>query len=73
MGQKKMQVEEKACVLTLLEKGEYVIAVGKDIGASRKSIYQLRRLAASLPAGMVPKRKWGSNAPKRPHQERISF
>ena len=65
MNQKKIQTEEKTSVLTLLEKGEYMIAIAKDIGASRKSIYQERSLAASLPSEMVPKRKWGSSAPKK--------
>ena len=64
MGRKKLQMEEKARALTLLEKGDYVIAVAKDIGVSKEAIYQLKRAAASLPTGMVSKRKCGSGAPK---------
>ena len=58
-------MEEKSRALTLLEKGESVIAVAKDIGVSREEIYQLKRSAASLSPGMVPKRKSGSGAPKK--------
>ena len=43
MGQKKMQIEEKARTLTLLEKGESVIAVAEDVGVARKANYQLKR------------------------------
>ena len=57
MGRKKMQMEEKSRALTLLEKGDSVIAVARDIGVSKEAIYQLKRLAALLPHGMVPKRK----------------
>ena len=39
MGQKKMQIEEKARALTLLEKGESVIAVAEDVGIARKENY----------------------------------
>ena len=38
-----MQIEEKARALTLLEKGESVIAVAKDVGVARKANYQLKR------------------------------
>ena len=31
MGQKKLQMEEKSRALTLLEKGESVIAVARDV------------------------------------------
>ena len=65
MGRKKLKMEEKARALTLLEKGDSVFAVARDIGVSRKAIYQLKRVAASLPTGMVPKRKCGSGAPKK--------
>jgi len=60
-----MQMEEKSRALTLLEKGDSVIAVARDIGVSREAIYQLKRLAALLPHGMVPKRKSGSGVPKK--------
>ena len=53
MGHKKLQMEEKAHALTLLEKGDSVIAVARDIGVSREAIYQLKRVAASLPTGTV--------------------
>ena len=65
MGRKKMQMEEKSQALTLLEKGDSVIAVARDIGVSREAIYQLNRLAVLLPHGMIPKRKSGSGAPKK--------
>ena len=42
-----------------------MIAVARDIGVSREAIYQLKRSAALLPPGMVPKRKSGSGAPKK--------
>ena len=45
MSQKKLQMKEKARALTLLEKGESVIAVAKNVGISRKAVYQLKRLA----------------------------
>ena len=65
MDCKKLQMEEKARALTLLEKGDSVIAVARDIVVSREAIYQLKRAAASLPTGMVPKRKCGSGTPKK--------
>ena len=52
-----MQIEEKARALTLLEKGESVIAVAGDVGVARKENYQIKRWATLLPPGMVPKRK----------------
>ena len=48
MGRKKLQMEEKSRALTLLEKGESVIAVARHIGVSREVIYQLKKSAASL-------------------------
>ena len=65
MGRNKLQMEEKYRVLTLLEEGESVIAVARDIGVSREAIYQLKRSAASFSPGMVPKRKSGFGAPKK--------
>ena len=65
MGRKKLQMEEKSRVLTLLEKGELAIAVTRDIGVSREAIYQLKGSAASLSPGIVPKQKSGSGAPKK--------
>ena len=58
-------MEEKVCALTLLEKIDSVVAVARDIGVSREAIYQLKRPAASLSTGMVPKRKCGSGVPKK--------
>jgi len=60
-----MQMEEKSRALTLLEKGDSVIAVAGDVGVSREAIYQLIRLAALLPHVMVPKRTSGPGAPKK--------
>ena len=39
MGQKKLQMAEKSRALTLLEKGDSVIAVARDIEVSREAIY----------------------------------
>ena len=39
MGRKMLQIEKKSLALTLLEKGELVIAVVKRIGVSREAIY----------------------------------
>ena len=57
MGRKNLQTEEKSRALTLLEKGESVIAVARDIEVSRETIYQLKRSAASLSPGMNRKTK----------------
>ena len=34
-----MQIEEKVCVLTLLQKGDSVISVARDIGVSREAFF----------------------------------
>ena len=39
IGQKKMQMAEKVCVLTLLQKRDSVIAVTRDIGVSREAFF----------------------------------
>ena len=39
MGQKKLQMAKKSRALTLLEKGDSVIAVARDIEVSREAIY----------------------------------
>ena len=66
MGQKKMQMAEKSCALTLLEKGDSVLAVTRNIyQLKREAIYQLKRSAALLPPRMVLKRKSGSGAPEK--------
>ena len=65
MGQKKMQMAEHPRVLTWSQKGNSVIAVVRDIGVSREAIFELKRLAALLPPGMIPKRKSGSGAPRK--------
>ena len=65
MGRKMLQMEEKFCVLTLLKKGDSVIAVARDLGVSIEAIYQLMLWAASLPTRMVPQRMPGSDAPKK--------
>ena len=72
-GRKKLKMEEKFRALTLLGKGESVIAVARDIGVPREAVYQLKGSTASLSPGMVPKRKSGSGAPKKLLQEQISF
>ena len=56
---------EHSHVLTLLQKGNSVIAVARDIGVSREAVFQLKRSAELLPPGMIPKRKSGSGAPKK--------
>ena len=65
IGRKKFQMGKKSRALTLLEKGESVVAVARDIGVSREAIYQLKRSATSLSPGMVPKQMSGSGAPKK--------
>ena len=63
-----MQMAEKSRALTLLEKGDSVIAVARDIGVSTQAIYQLKRSAGWY--------RRGSQALahlRRPRQERISF
>ena len=35
-----MQMAEKFCVLILLQKGDFVIAVARDIGVSREAFFQ---------------------------------
>ena len=61
-------MEEKVCVLTLLQKGDSVIAAARDIEVPREAFFQLKRSAALLPPGMIPKRKSCSGAPKRTSQ-----
>ena len=59
-----MQMAEKCRVLTLLQKGDSVIAVVRDTGVSRKAFFQLKRSAMLLPSGVIPKRKSCSGAPE---------
>ena len=56
---------EKSRALTLLQKGDSVIAEARNVGVSRETIYQLKRLAALLPPGMIPKRKSGFGKSKK--------
>lgn len=65
MSRKKLTMEEKSRALTLLEKGNSVFDVARDLVVSKKTIYQLKRSAILLPPGMVPQRKSGSGAPKK--------
>ena len=65
IGQKKMKMAEIFCVLTVLWKGDSVIAVARDIGISREAFFQLQRSAALLPPGMIPKKKSCSGAPEK--------
>ena len=44
-----MQMAEQSRVLTLLQKGDSVIAVARDIGVSREAIFLIKRSAALLP------------------------
>ena len=60
-----MQMAEKFRVLTLLQKGDYLIALARDIGVTREAFFQLKRLAALLPPGMIPKKKLCSGTPKK--------
>ena len=60
-----MQMAEKVCVLTLLQKGDSGIAVARDIGVSKEAFFQLKRSAALSPPGMIPKRKACSGAPEK--------
>ena len=56
---------EKSRTLTLLKEGDSIIAVARDIRVLRETIYRLKRSAAFLSPGMIPKRKSGSGAPKK--------
>ena len=60
-----MQIAEKFRALTLLEKVDFMIAVARNIGVSRETIYQLKRLAVLLTLGMVGIRKSSVGAPKK--------
>ena len=60
-----MPLAEKVCVLTLLQKGDSVIIVARDIGVSKEPFFLLKRSAALSPHGMIPKRKSCSSAPKK--------
>lgn len=65
MGRKKLTMKEKSHALTLLEKGNSVFDVARDLAVSKKTIYQLKKSAILLPLGMVPQRKLGSGATKK--------
>ena len=52
-------------VLTLLQMGDSVIAVARDVWVSREAVFQLKRSAALSPPWMIPKSKSGSGAPKK--------
>ena len=56
---------EKSRALTLLQKRDSVIAEARNVGVSRETIYHLKRLAALLPPGMIPKRKSGCGESKK--------
>ena len=60
-----MQKAEHPCVLTLLQKGYCVIVEARDIGVSTEAIFRLKSSAALLSLWMIPKRKSGSEAPKK--------
>ena len=60
-----MQMAKKFRVLTLLQKEDSVIAVSRDFGVSRETIFQLKNSTVLLPPGMISKRKLGSGAPKK--------
>ena len=64
---------EKVCVLTLLQKGDFVIAVARDIGVSREVFFQLKWLAALLPPKIYRRGSRALAHLRRPYQERISF
>ena len=54
-----MQMAVHSRTLTLLQKGDSVVAVDRDIGVLTKAIFQLNRSAALLPRWMIPKRNLG--------------
>ena len=56
---------KKYRALTLLQKGDSVIAEARNVWVSREAIYQLKRLAALLPPGMISKRKSGCGESKK--------
>ena len=49
MGRKKIQMAEKSLALTLIQKGDSVIAVARNVGVLGEAIYQLKWSAALLP------------------------
>ena len=65
MGEKKMEMADYPRVLTLLQKGNSVTSVFRDIGVSRKAIFQLKRSVALLSPGITPKGKLSLGASKK--------
>ena len=48
MGQKKMQMAEHSRVLTLLQKGNSVISVARDIGVSKETIFLIKKVGRGI-------------------------
>ena len=65
MGRKKLLIEEKTRVLTMLENGVPVIRLAVNLHVSRQAIYdQNERQLARLPPGTTPPRKVVTGAKK---------
>ena len=65
MGRKKLSIEEKTRILTLLEEGIPVSRISMDLHVSRQAIYDLKRVAAQQPPGTTPPRKVGTGNKKK--------
>lgn len=65
MGRKKLNMEEKARALTLLEQGMPGKHVAEKLSVSRRSIYRLKMEAAKLPPNTTPQRKSGSGGKRK--------
>ena len=59
MGPKKLQIEEKSRASTLLEKGDSVCTLVKDIGASKEAINQLKRVRIRI--SLINSLLWDTN------------
>ena len=64
MGRKKILIEEKTRVLTMLENGVPVIRLAVNLHVSRQAIFGPKRATARLPPGTTPLRKVVTGAKK---------
>ena len=65
MGHKKLSIEKKTPVCTILEVGVPVIRVAANLHVSRQAMYDLKRAAARLTPSTTPPRKVGIGAKKK--------
>ena len=64
-GSKENTMAKHPRFFTLLQEGNSVIAVARDIRISRKAVFQIKSSGALLPPGMISKRESGTGAPKK--------